>query len=496
MVENSRLIENLKVSLKPLLVAGVGPLPPEEPERLFAPGLRIWGIARELFRAGHPIRLATVRFSGSPLDRLYIHDLLPAADSSSPEIGVPRVCELTAESVSESLLKEALNFKAAALVGSTDLINRELGSMNSDLPLWLDYFGDPMAERQMLAYLHNRDDGLADQWRTLVPALLRGDRFSGCSRQQVGAIHGEIASLGRLNRWTSGEPLVQLLPPWIEPIEPTREPGPFLRGVRVPDDAFIVIQTGGFNTWLDIETLFAALEIAMRNHPKLHFAATGGAIPGHNIWSFGKFEKLIAESEHRDRYHLLGWLPLGQVPRVIEESNLGLNVDLPCPEGWLGTRNRLMDWMLSGLPVVSTMGSELAQDLAEKDLIFAPPQRDPGAIAEAIGRVAADPDESKGRVAAAQHYLREMYAPARSLRPLLEWAAKPGRAPDLIEWKKNPSLAPELWLQGRTDSQRMAEIDETKARLARAEERLKTMEGSALVRAALWVRRHLGRGQR
>lgn len=469
-----------------MLVAGVGPVPPEAGDRLFAPGIRVWGIARELALAGHAVRLATVQFSGAPIDRMRVSDLNVA--NGSVELSNAEEVKAPGGDLAKALEAQISAFRLAALVGCTDLINRELARVQTELPLWCDYFGDPMAERQMLAQLHQSDAALADQWRTLAPALVRGDRFSGCSRYQAGAIHGELAAVGRLNSHTACETLVSVIPPWIEPIAPSDEAGPFLRGPVVPDDAVIAIHTGGFNTWVDVETLFAALELAMARHPQLHYATTGGIIPGHNEHSFGKFQELARGSAHARRYHFLGWLPLGRVPRVIAEADFGLNVDRVCAEGWLGTRNRPMDWLLAGKPVVSTIGCELVEELADKGYVIGARQGDPADIADAIDRFMSDRHHAVAAAASGRDYLLEHHAPARCLRPLLDWARDPNPASDLRLWRAGQATPPELWRRACAGAIEAAEIEREREESARLRARMNAMEGSRLVRAALWLR--------
>ncbi len=476
----------------PLLLAGVGPLPPEYPNRLFAPGLKIWGIARELSRVGHPVRLATLGFDSNERNSLNIFELGVQAPSEIENLK-PRTVQIGDEAIHKILAREAAEYHARALIGSTDLMNRELALMDSDLPLWCAFFGDPMAEKQLLAKTHGSDDGLSPQWKMMIPALRRADRVSGCSRRQVGALMGELGTQGRLNRHTAEIVMAACLPPWIEPIPQSAESGPIMRGVSVPADAFIVLQTGGFNSWLDEETLFHSLEGAMANNPAIHFAATGGAIPGHNSLTFERFKSRVDSSTHGKRFHFLGWLPLPQVPRVIAEADLALNVDLPSLEGWLGTRNRLMDWLMGDLPIISTLGCEFAQDLGTKNLIRIVNQGDARAITDSILEIASNPKEAKARAEAARNVMLAHNTPAQCLKPLLDWAADPKPAPDRVAWKNGDS-PPRLWLDAGDEAARIAELESVRVELARADAELKSLEGSRAVQFAMQLRKLLGNG--
>lgn len=485
-----------------LLVAGAGPIPCERPDRLHAPGIRIEGFARALADAGHPVRLVTCRPFSSPEDRtrdsLFVRDFDPTVRDArdlpdDPRAGPVREAVVSAGRAgwSAALAREVADFGAAAAVSSTDLMNLHLARSGVPIPLWFDYFGDPTAERQLLAFAAGSDEGLHDQWRAMAPALARGDRFSGCSFRQIGALEGELATLGRLNRHTSAGRLVEHVGPWHDPAplrSDSAEP-PIVRGVRVPADAFIILQTGGFNTWLDVDTLLAALDKVMEREPRVHFVATGGSIPGHHSAAFARFESGVRASRFRDRYHLTGWLPLDQVPRLIAECDLGLNVDLPCAEGWLGTRNRLLDWIAGGLAVVSTLGCELAADLDARGAIRVVGQRDPEALAAALLDLARDETARRRMAAAGRAALRDSFHPARCLAPLLAWARDPRRASDLAAWESDPDSRPALGLGlgpgagGRADA--AARIEELLREKRRLENRIRALNGSRLVRLAM-----------
>jgi hypothetical protein len=474
-----------------LLLTGVGPLPPEQPERLHAPGLRLWGMARELARAGHPVRLLCADF-GAGDDAIRRFDLSPTQPATLPP-GLDR--QLPAEGGLPALISsEAREWGADAAVSSTDVMNHALAAADLDLPIWFDFFGDPMAERQLLSLRNGSDDGLDDQWALVAAALARADRLSGCSTDQCAALLGELAAVGRLGRLTTGQRLVSRIPPWIEPLpapDPAASGARILRGSEVANDAFLIVQTGGFNTWLDLETLFLALEQAMEANPRIHFAATGGPIPGHYAKGFEWFELQVAASPHNRRYHLLGWRPLADVPRLLAEADLAVNLDVFCAEGIMGTRNRLLDWLLAGVPTLSTPGCELAAELGEEDLLTLVPHGDPNAATRAILAAAADPAPRREAARRAAGWLGRHRTAAVCLRPLLDWTASPKPASDLQAWRSGEAVPPNLWRQA---SQAPGNLEQLRARARRAvwlEQKLARMEGSRWVKLALRLR---GRG--
>ena len=62
-----------------------------------------------------------------------------------------------------------------------------------------------------------------------------------------------------------------------------------IRGGLIPDDAFVIFYSGGYNTWTDVETLFAALDQLMADYPQMYFVSTGGKIEGHDDLTYSRF---------------------------------------------------------------------------------------------------------------------------------------------------------------------------------------------------------------
>jgi glycosyltransferase involved in cell wall biosynthesis len=297
----------------------------------------------------------------------------------------------------------------------------------------MDFFGDPFAEKQMQAATHDHDGSLRLQWPLYFSALAAGDRFSVCSTSQAHAMTGQLAFAGRLNGATDGERLVHVLKPSSRAmLELEKRQGPQVRPVSltVPTEAFKVLWTGGYNTWADVDTLFAGLEMAMSRNSRIHFVSTGGAIAGHDNRTANRFQALIANSEHRDRYHFLGWVQTRDIPYIYRLADVAVNVDRPCYEGELGTRNRLIDWMLFEVPIVTTVSCDLARELGERGLVNAVNCGDGAGLAEALDQVAADPSAAKARAKFAKDWFEQAHQESQSFQPLLTWAANPVRAGD------------------------------------------------------------------
>ncbi|MCH8332847.1 hypothetical protein IIC65_02850, partial [Candidatus Sumerlaeota bacterium] len=319
---------------------------------------------------------------------------------------------------------------ADAVVASTDVINRAVVLARLPVPVYLDFNGHPMAEAQMLAKVFGSDDGLLNQWLMVLPSLLGGDRFSTCSTPQKAALLGELGAAGRLNHATADLDIVDVIHPAVAVSEPRGRPGA-IRGKLMPEDGVAVLSTGGYNTWMDEQSLFKALEYAMAKDSRVHFVSIGGAIKGHNEKTFDLFKQRTASSSFTDHYHFCGWMPTEALGDYYLEADLAVNIDLACYEGLLGWRNRILEWAIAEVPIATTTLSELTVDLAERDLVAAMDCGDWKALGDHILALAADPQPARQRAAQCKRYVTEKYDYGRAVGPILEWLESLQPAPDL-----------------------------------------------------------------
>lgn len=403
-----------------VLVAGVGPLPQAGLDRVLAPGLRLDTIVRALVADGHEVGIAEALFA----------ETKDAASIASPA-GVSHHVRVPADSV-DRFFSVVAPFHPGAVVALTDAMASVAAEALEDIPLWVDWFGHPMAERQMANAVHDNDVSLKDAWWHVLTALLHADRFSGCSNAQRLAIVGELGAAGRLNAKTCGTELVHILRPAL-PFEKefVRRPEPFLRGKRVPADARIVLFSGGYNTWLDEETLFKAVDEVLARDPRAVYVSTGGAIDGHVTVVFERFRHLIEKSAHRDRYVFLGWVGHEDFEQCTLEADVGVVCDRPTLEGELGCRNRLFGWIWGGMRAVSASLSENQRtDLEPNGLVRGTPLGNPLELAAAIAEELALGRFPEAEAAERRATLRRVCSPAACYAPLLEWVRDPVRAPD------------------------------------------------------------------
>jgi hypothetical protein len=422
-----------------LLVLGVGPLPTDSGDRLFATGLRVHQFATILAAAGHRVTLVVSVFgevgSGEAVARGNNDGTsysIPPMVSQGETMEVRRLAYHPEASL-ETLATLVMAGRFDGIISTTDIMNDLSARLETTLPRWMDFFGDPFAEKQMQAATHNHDGSLQVQWPLLLHALTSGDQFSVCSDSQAHALTGQLALTGRLNGATEGKKLVHCLPACSRAmVDLETRLGPQSRPVSmtVPTDAFKVLWSGGYNSWADVDTLYRGLELAMAQNPRLHFISTGGEIAGHNTRTATRFRELIATSSHRDRYHFLGWVLTRDIPYIYRLADVAVNVDLPCYEGELGTRNRLIDWTLFELPIATTVTCDFAGQLSGKGLVSSVETGSAESLAQALVTLSQEIEGAQERARRARIWFEECHHPQRVFAPLLQWAGQPYRAGD------------------------------------------------------------------
>jgi glycosyltransferase involved in cell wall biosynthesis len=410
-----------------LLLAGLSPLPFENARMSYGPGIRTWQLAWSLARAGHDVRLLAMRAPG------YDHAAAPDREERSG-VRIERVSDVAFLDPSR-VRRGARDVRPDALVGASLYGSAALVPAADVLPFWADQFGHAMAEAQAKASIEGRNWPVAHTWRLLAPVLRAADRVSVVSERQRYAAIGELGAAGRLTAETCGYEFTAVIPCALVPAAemPPRPPGRRERTVRgrlVPEDAFVVLWSGGFNVWSDVETLARGLEAAMGREPRLHFVATGGAIPGLDSSTWERFQDRVARSPHRARFHLEGWVPGDRVAGYVEEADLAVLADRPVYEGLLGSKNRVLQWMGAGLPVVYNRLGDLGDLLADRELglTFAP--GDAAGLADRLAWAAAHGEELRRMAERAREVAQRELTFEATTRPLVEWAADPRRAPD------------------------------------------------------------------
>lgn len=426
-----------------LLIIGLGPLLESGVRYIGAQCLRTWFFAKPLIDDGHEIRLVTLPIFDPNNPAMHQAALLRGECEGFPYDAFTNTDD---GFVQKTLAEITASFQPDAILGINIACAWHAARLPSLAPLWADLNGYEMTEKQGQAARTGSDDPLLPAWKREALVARRADKFSAVSRPQLHALLGELAFVGRLNQHTFHYHFAHHIPEAYHPLfsetAPSLAARQALRGTVVPDDAFVLLWSGGYNYWTDPAFLFQFLESAMAADNRIHFVSTGGAIEGYNSSTYDAFASLVAQSPHGERYHLLGWVPAEELPAIYREADLGINIDEPNYETLFGARNRLNNMMAMGLPVLTTRGSEISQMIEEWNCGVVCAPGDARALAEGALRLVREPQERKRLAERAARCAREEFSAEKTTAAARAWAKAPALAPDNAEkLRRNPRLA-------------------------------------------------------
>lgn len=414
-----------------VLALGTGPLLEGGVRAFGAHCLRTWSLVKPLLDAGQEVALFTLPIlTDQP-------ELQQQSGLAGKECQGFRYQAFRNNDDAYNLqrLNEACaSMRPDCLLGINSYPSALMARVGWSAPLWADFYGWVMAEGQVKSALYGHNFLLGRYWALEEAPLRRADKFSTVSMRQFYALHGELAAVGRLNRHTAPYSFAHCLPASCDPFyaDPANQAlGTMrLRGAMAPRDAFILLWSGGYNAWTRFDLLFEAVSRAMEACPSLHYVSTGGPYYGHDDLSYARFEALVAASPLRPRFHLLGWIEAAELPALYAQADLGLCADSKNTESLFGTRTRVINMMAAGLPVLLTVGTEIAEALVGAGCALGRRQDDPQDLAQGIVEACGDPESLKELGAKGRRHVLERFSFERAAAPLIEWVRRPAFAPD------------------------------------------------------------------
>ncbi|MEO7795716.1 MAG: glycosyltransferase family 4 protein [Thermoanaerobaculia bacterium] len=404
-----------------VLIYGVAPLPFENTRKNYGPGIRSWQFARALADAGHDVRLVAV-----VLEDAYVTP--PVARETVDGVHIERISKSTFVDPSYYRTQVA-DFRPQAVVGATVYGSYALTVAQPEVPFWADQFGDVMCEAQAKSALDGHDAVVPFFWELIEPVLCKADRLSVVSERQKWAAIGELGAVGRLTFRTIGYEFTAVVPCALLP-ESSRGPAPPARRRASVDEPLRVLWSGSYNTWSDVRTLVTGLEKAMERNSRIRFISTGGEVPGHDDSTYRELVERTSASRFAERFELHGWVIADELPAIVSNSDLGLLTEKPIYEGMLGSKNRVVQWMSTGLAVAYNQIGDLGELLERRRLGLTFPVGDADALADRLCWAAENPGEIASMAERARAYALAHLTFSSTCRELLAWAERPAFAPD------------------------------------------------------------------
>jgi len=256
----------------------------------------------------------------------------------------------------KSLREEQLNAAIGCMLQGALLAR----SMVRELPLWVDFYGDPLIEKlgQDLHY-GNQYGTLAARWR-LRQVLAVADRFSVCSEAQKSLLVGALLYSGRIDFRNVQLPLVNTFMYLSESRAGQKKKSS--RPARTKKTPVTILYNGSVNTWTDVAFLSDVLAEVLVARPGVRFVQFGkNIIHKEHLDSFRKFSE---KKEIKQRAQFLGEVTEEQAKELYRRSHICINADIDTLETRFGWRTRYIRAITEGLVVVSTLGNDLAAMLA------------------------------------------------------------------------------------------------------------------------------------
>jgi glycosyltransferase involved in cell wall biosynthesis len=376
-----------------VLLVGFGPGPDEPDARqLSFPGHRTAQFAAELERSGCELQVVRLdEESGRANPTGLVQEVQRVHDEWEPDVVV-----------------SAGGFHAA----------RAVSYLRTDRPRWLDLPGDLAAEAQVRAARAGHDGPIAEFLHVLRQALCVGDHFSVVGPSQRLAVLGQLGIIGRLRGDGLGEETLSILP--IRCLGPPSAP-------PLPPEGFRVLSSGSYNTWLDEATVADGVMAAMARRLDLSFVSTGGPVRDHAETVHSAFWSAIRESPFATRFQDLGRVPRQRALAALSETHVVLCISRHCLEAELGSRQRIVEGMAYGRPVILTEQGDIAQAVKRARAGILVPPGNPRALADALVRLS--PPLLSELAANARALWENECRADTGLTALSDWVRSPVRSP-------------------------------------------------------------------
>jgi GT2 family glycosyltransferase/glycosyltransferase involved in cell wall biosynthesis len=394
-------------------------------ERMAGPAIRAWHIASTL-STEHTVRLITTNAGSQD----------PAKPSTEPFTVVKaRVRDLRGHVEWADLI---------ILQGHALEMASSLKKEHANKIVVCDLY-DPM-HLEVLEQAKNTPEDLRAAQVTGVTHVLdeqlkRGDFFLCASERQRLFWLGHLTAIGRLSpRLYDRDPTTRSLlsvVPFGLPAAPPSKTGPGLRSrLSISESDKVALWAGGVYNWFDPLSLVEAVGLLSERRSDVRLVFLGMLHPNPEVaeMDIGTRTETVANRLGLTDKHVFfnqEWVPYEERQNWLLEANCGVTTHFDHVETTLAFRTRVLDYLWTGLPVVTTDGDTFADLVREEALGVVVPAGDAQALAEALERCLYDEEfiatcrENLIKVA-------ERFTWPVVLAPLVEFCGNPRPAADRL----------------------------------------------------------------
>jgi GT2 family glycosyltransferase/glycosyltransferase involved in cell wall biosynthesis len=389
-------------------------------ERMAGPAIRAWNMA-DVLSGEHDVRLITLNQHSEPppatFDVRYLHPTKVDPDIEWADIVI----------MQGHVLEQLPQLKSSSKIIICDIYD----------PMHLEQLeqGKDLTDTRRAHVVEVVTEVLSNQLR-------RGDFFLCASDRQRHFWLGHLGAIGRLTPTLydsdpSVKSLLAIAPFGLSAKPPQRNgPGPreLIDGIGADDK--VIIWAGGIYNWFDPLTLLHAVDRLRRRRPDVKLVFLGMRHPNPDVGEMDMAGKTRALAHRLD---LVGrnvffnetWVPFEQRQNWLLDADCGVTTHFEHVETTFAFRTRVLDYLWSGLPIVTSAGDSFADLVDRERLGQVVPAEDPDALAAALENVLYDAAFSKGcqdRI----ELVRERYTWETALAPLVEFCRNPRPAADRL----------------------------------------------------------------
>lgn len=394
-------------------------------ERMAGPAIRAWNMA-DVLAAEHEVRLVTVNPLCAPPEAPF--DVAKARQRDlSPHIAWADVVVLQGHALE---LAPELKKDSSTKIVVCDMYD----PMHLEL---LEQSKDDTDEQREL--------DLIGVTKVLNTQLERGDFFLCASERQRHFWLGHLTALGRLTpSLYDSDPTVKSLlavAPFGLPGKPPQKTASPIRGRLAADTDKVIIWAGGVYSWFDPLTLIQAMDRLRHKHSDVRLLFLGMKHPNPEVptMDIGARTRALSERLGLTGRHVFfneTWVPYAERQNWLLEADCGVTTHYEHVETTFAFRTRVLDYLWTGLPIVTTTGDSFADLVANEGLGMVVPPEDPDRLADALDAVLYEPEvaaAARERIAV----VRERFTWETALEPLVSFCRNPSPAADRL-----PGAAP------------------------------------------------------
>ncbi len=290
-----------------------------------------------------------------------------------------------------------------------------------------------------------------ENFLSALRAQLRVSDFFICAgEKQRDFWLGTLSAMGRINPYTyQHDPTLRRLidvVPFGLPEKTPQHTRAVLKGVYksiAPDDK-VILWGGGIWNWFDAPALIKAMPLILQQRPDVKLFFMGTKPPFNNPIDMLGTEQAIDLSKELglyERYIFFNdWVPYNERQNYLLEADIGVSLHLDHAETRFSFRTRLLDYLWTALPIVSTAGDVMSENLAAQDLAYVVAPGDVNGVAQTILTLLDNPTLRADYAARAQQ-VAASYRWESVTQPLVKFCAAPYEAPDKAYRRQQPFSA-------------------------------------------------------